>query len=67
MTDILKNNISDMEYIDIFDCLSIDDYYKTDSHWKQEELSAVVRDVLPDGNRVIEFKCEGEFGVFQRN
>lgn len=43
MTDILKNNISDMEYIDIFECLTIDDYYKTDSHWKQENLSAVVQ------------------------
>ena len=26
-----------------------------------DELSCVVKDVLPDGNRVIEFKCEGEF------
>ena len=26
-----------------------------------DELSATVREVLPDGNRVIEFKCEGEF------
>ncbi len=26
-----------------------------------DELSAVVRDVLPDGNRVIEFKCKGDF------
>ena len=42
MTDILKSNISNMEYIDIFDCLSIDDYYKTDSHWKQEEIFPVV-------------------------
>ncbi len=42
MTEILAGNIKDMEYIDIFDCLSIDDYYKTDSHWKQEKLSAVV-------------------------
>ena len=25
------------------------------------ELSATVREVLPDGNRVIEFKCDGEF------
>ncbi len=25
-----------MEYIDIFDLLSIEDYYKTDTHWKQE-------------------------------
>ena len=42
MTDIMKNNIRNMEYIDIFDCLSIDDYYKTDSHWKQEEILPVV-------------------------
>lgn len=26
-----------------------------------EDLSATVRDVLPDGNRVIEFTCNGEF------
>ena len=26
-----------------------------------DELSATVKDVLPDGNRVIEFKCDGEF------
>lgn len=26
-----------------------------------DQLSAVVRDVLPDGNRVIEFTCDGEF------
>lgn len=42
MTDIFKSNTRNMEYIDIFDCLTIDSYYKTDSHWKQEKLSAVV-------------------------
>ncbi len=42
MTDIMNDNIENMEYIDIFDCLTVDDYYKTDSHWKQEEISAVV-------------------------
>lgn len=26
-----------------------------------DELSAVVQDVLPDGNRVLNFKCDGEF------
>lgn len=26
-----------------------------------DELSAVVKQILPDGNRVIEFKCDGEF------
>lgn len=42
MTDILINNLSEIEYIDIFDCLTIDDYYKTDSHWKQEKIFSVV-------------------------
>ena len=42
MTDIMNNNIENMEYIDIFDCLTIDNYYKTDSHWKQEEIFSVV-------------------------
>ncbi len=27
------------EYIDIFPTLSLEDYYKTDSHWKQENLA----------------------------
>ena len=30
-----------MKYIDILPMLSIDDYYRTDSHWKQEELCDV--------------------------
>ncbi len=43
MTDIMNNNIENMEYIDIFDCLTIDSYYRTDSHWKQEEISDVIK------------------------
>lgn len=42
MLDIFTSEIKNMEYIDISDCLTIDDYYKTDSHWKQENLGAVV-------------------------
>lgn len=42
MLDIFTSEIKNMEYIDISDCLTIDDYYKTDSHWKQENLSEVV-------------------------
>lgn len=30
------------EYIDIFPCLTIDDYYATDSHWRQEKIGHVV-------------------------
>lgn len=32
----------DMTYVDIFDALQIEDYYKTDTHWRQERLEAVV-------------------------
>ncbi len=36
-----KNKMDYMTYIDIFDKLSIDDYYTTDSHWKQENITDV--------------------------
>ena len=36
-----KNRLSYMSYIDIISFLSIDDYYRTDSHWKQEKIRDV--------------------------
>jgi hypothetical protein len=41
--DRLKSSTKNMEYIDLFDVLKIDDYYSTDTHWKQEELGNVVK------------------------
>lgn len=41
MIFILNNEVKNMEYIDIFSCLSIEDYYRTDIHWKQENLGKV--------------------------
>ena len=35
-----------MEYIDIFGMLSIDDYYYTDTHWKQENIIDVADALL---------------------
>jgi len=32
-----------MTYIDIFDILSLSDYYRTDSHWKQENILKVAK------------------------
>ena len=37
----LKSEVKADEYIDIFPLLSLDDYYKTDTHWKQENLKDV--------------------------
>ncbi len=42
MLDIYTSGVKNMEYIDIFGTLDIDDYYKTDSHWKQENIETVV-------------------------
>lgn len=38
----LSKKLNDMEYINIFDALNLDCYYKTDIHWKQESLKSVV-------------------------
>ncbi len=39
------------EYIDIFPTLSIEDYYKTDSHWKQDKIEDTA-EVIAEGLRV---------------
>ena len=39
---IMENKLPDMNYIDIWKSLELEDYYKTDLHWKQENLQKVV-------------------------
>ncbi len=50
--DILKeislNKLKNMQYIDIWDDLTLDDYYRTDLHWKQENLDKVVYKIKSD-------------------
>lgn len=36
--DYMREKLPFAEYIDITDLLSIEDYYKTDTHWKQESI-----------------------------
>ncbi len=38
MASILNENIKNMEYIKLKDLLSLDDYYRTDNHWRQEKI-----------------------------
>jgi len=42
--DLLYNKIKEIKYnyIELRDVLNINDYYKTDTHWKQENLGKVV-------------------------
>ncbi len=56
-------------YIDIFPTLDIDDYYKTDTHWRQEMIYNTAR-VICEGMNVPyadydEYKiCESDYGFY---
>ena len=45
------NNEFSYKYINIMDCLSLSDYYKTDQHWKQENIKLVAKRVLESMNK----------------
>lgn len=55
LTEILCDELGMMTYIDIFDLLDINDYYRTDTHWRQEQL-------IPVAERLVE-AMGGEFDV----
>ena len=38
MYSYLENNLSDMTYIDITGALSLEDFYVTDTHWRQDRI-----------------------------
>lgn len=52
---IMNNKLTEMEYIDIWNSLRLEDYYKTDLHWKQENLHDVVI-TLENGMNIINKK-----------
>lgn len=41
LTEYMKQGMDFADYIEIADLLSADDYYKTDTHWRQEALTHV--------------------------
>jgi len=50
LKQILTNELTQMKYINIWDSLDLIDYYKTDLHWKQENLSKVVNTIQESMN-----------------
>ncbi len=40
-TEEMKDRLSFMTYIDIYPLLELDDYYNTDTHWKQEKITDI--------------------------
>jgi len=48
LADHMQKRTEFAEYIDIFPALSIEDYYRTDTHWKQERIFPAAK-VLAEG------------------
>ncbi len=48
-----SNNLN-VNYIEIRDLLALDNYYETDTHWKQEKLSDVVNKLSEEMNFIVE-------------
>ncbi len=48
LINILRENTGFLEYIDITNNLELTDYYKTDTHWKQECLNDVANKLCGD-------------------
>ncbi len=51
-----KNSMKTSEYIDIIDLLEISDYYKTDSHWRQECITDVAKRIAEKTGTVLNEK-----------
>lgn len=47
-TEYVKQGLDFAKYIEIADLLSADDYYKTDTHWKQENLVDVAERIAKE-------------------
>ena len=41
MAELIKSGMPYAEYISIMDALTVSDYYKTDTHWRQEKIADV--------------------------
>ncbi len=66
----MVESLNDIEYISIMDLLSKEDYYLTDTHWKQENLIKVAKKIVTkmDGSYFLDnylVETKGEFpGVY---
>lgn len=57
LVETINQNLQDITYINIFNKLSLDSYYKTDIHWKQEKIGEVVKTIaLHMNNEPIDIK-----------
>ena len=48
MAEYMANGMDYASYIDIFELLQLEDYYKTDTHWRQENLLDVAEKLMDE-------------------
>ena len=56
MLGIMSSKIKSAEYIDVFNTLSLTDYYVTDPHFKQDKISAFINELSEKDRRLIELR-----------
>ena len=66
LQETMQQNLQELKYIDIRNGLELQDYYRTDLHWKQENLGEVVKIIqgnmkLDEMNATYEIQNKGEF------
>lgn len=54
----MRDRVDFMEYIDVLPLLSPDDYYKTDSHWKQENITDIAKHIADKMNTDVSAEYE---------
>lgn len=58
MEEYMSKKLSNMTYINISDELSVDDFYYTDTHWKQENIGDVAKVLSKEMGVVLEAEYE---------
>lgn len=48
LAEAVKAALGEMEYIDLFGELELEDYYRTDTHWSQDKIGAVADKLLAE-------------------
>ncbi|MBE5931256.1 MAG: hypothetical protein E7268_09425 [Lachnospiraceae bacterium] len=48
LKEIVREKLSGMEYVELFDLLELSDYYRTDTHWSQDKIGAVADKLLTE-------------------
>ena len=50
LNEIMEDELKNIRYIDLFSEITIDDYYRTDLHWKQENLEKITNKIKAEMN-----------------